>query len=271
MMALNIRGCATYYGEAKPCPEINVTAAKTHSIENHTAAAHDSKASSELPAPRDIFEKARFWIFEPLIEAFQKVARLPPSPGYETYLIARRSDALPARAIARIIVRHGERVAANSARLPIVAKAIRYVAKSDHFNKPLRRNIQTILSAWHESSVLETIFEGRDNEVFEFIRLLEMTETGNAVALNRVRLVATEILPWIKIPRGPKISAASISHDFFLTNTVPVFGQNAGYTYNSVTASFSDDASQATLREFGRAHFDPRPSNRRRIRRGLRV
>jgi hypothetical protein len=70
----------------------------------------------------------------------------------------------------------------------------------------------------------------------------------------------------LSVARGPKISAASAAHEFFLACLEGIKEAQA-YTWSAVLDDFCDSVTKATRLEFEEPHFDPRPA-RRRVRAG---
>ena len=96
----------------------------------------------------------------------------------------------------------------------------------------------------------------------EFAEALKGAATGDVVACERVTAIAAILLPHLSNPPGPKISAASAAHEFFL-EVQAEDAMSPGYTWNPIDQEFVDEMTVATRREFADPDFDPRPAYRR--------
>ncbi|HEU5067794.1 MAG TPA: hypothetical protein VFT61_06380 [Sphingomicrobium sp.] len=193
-----------------------------------------------------------------------KAAKAPPSPGYEPWLVKNGWSRIPARMMARLIVHHGERVANDLAWEPKARRALKALANPNIKSLAKRRRIKDLLSAWHKSHIVETIFDDAGLDVLQFIPLLE-AEQGHAVPSDpRIAQLAALAISY-PAKRGPKVSVASAAHGFVLENVLPGVG-GAAYSWSSVSRGCTDHASEATLREFGLPRFDARAAVRRRSR-----
>jgi hypothetical protein len=197
----------------------------------------------------------------------ERATKSCPSIAYEPLLIEHGVKPVPARALASLTIRIGTRQANESRRLPEVIEAIRFLAKPGRRRQAILRRAEVLLAAWEETSIIETIFDESLIEV-EFIGSLKSVVEGRAVAWRRLTEIAATIASLLSIPRGPKISAASASHELLLEELVSITGSQ-GYTWNSYKGEkgdFSDRLTHATRREFGCPRFSPK-SARRRLRR----
>lgn len=193
--------------------------------------------------------------------ALVRVAQSPPSPGYEPWFVARGGGRLGARGLARLLVHAGKRRARDNQWRRRVVEALRDLAKPLRYSSAVRDRVDTLLEAWEESSVIETIFDDAGQDVFEFIRLLELARVGNTIVFNRLAEIAAALAPALRIARGPKMQAASEAHALFL-QSAHAWGAS-GFTWNPITGDFTDPHTQATRLEFNEDHFDPRPAYRR--------
>ena len=204
---------------------------------------------------------------KPLGEALLAVAKLPPSPGYEP-LLRQGADLLLARMMARLLVRRGKRIEEENLRHRSVVGAVRFLAKPGRRRSSIALRARALLAAWDETSTIESIFRSaaRDS-VTEFAAALKGAVTGDIVACERVTAIAGILLPVLSNPPGPKISAASASHEFLL-ETLAWEEMSHGYTWSEVEGDFMDELTLATRREFADPDFDPRPAYRRLKKRG---
>lgn len=193
----------------------------------------------------------------------QRVAESPSSPGYEPWLIEHGSNPIVARGMAHLMVRRGNRIAKEGVSLPAAVDAIRFLASPGRQRRAISRKADVLLAAWEETSVMDTIFEGTGLDVFEFVRVLKSVAKGDELAYPRLKEFAASLAPHLAISRGPKVSAESAAHEFFLEDVVPRMDRPRAYSWNEIEERFTDSITEATCREFGLPDFDPRPAYRR--------
>jgi hypothetical protein len=192
--------------------------------------------------------------------ALVRVAQSPPSPGYEPYFVEKGGGRLGARGLARVLVRAGHRRARDNQWRGKVVKALRDLAKPLRRKDAVMRRAKTLLRAWEESSILETIFDEAGHDVLEFVRLLGAAPAGDSRAFIRLTEIAAALAPVLTVARGPKMQADSEAHAFFLEIARP-FGAR-GYTWNDLEDDFTDPQTQATRLEFNDKTFNPIPACR---------
>lgn len=192
-----------------------------------------------------------------------RAAEAPPSSGYKPWLVENGFSPVVARMMADLIVRRGRRVAVEMARQTEVAKALRFLAGHYRGRSAIARRIRVLLAAWEETSAFDTIFEGSGLDVFVFIALLKAAALSPNEALPQLREIAAELSLHLSIPCGPKVSAASAAHEFFLEDIVPSIGRSSAYTWSDLEEDFTDSLTEATRREFNEPDFDPRSAYRR--------
>jgi hypothetical protein len=192
-----------------------------------------------------------------------KMADLPPSRGYEPLLIRYGVDPILARGMARIVIGHGRRRAAESEWHRPVFEAIRFLAEPDRRQDAILRRARLLLEGWDKTSIIETAFHDIDLIETEFIGLLKALVEGRVVDCRRITEIAARVAPHLSIERGPRISAATAAHEFFLACFVSLTGLHA-YTWSTLEDDFIDDVTGATRLEFDEPDFDPRPAHRRR-------
>ena len=203
-----------------------------------------------------------------IFAAIQRVAESEPSRGYEPMLVERGAHPIVARMMARLLVRRGTRIAHESEWYPRVVDAIRFPATPGRRRSAIVTRAQFLLAAWERTSIIETIFFGAAGlDVFEFIEALKLAVEGDQVACRRVSEIAASIAPYASIQRGPKVGAASATHEFLLEETGQLTGSRA-YTWsddkgNEDRGDFTDPLTKATQLEFDQPDFDPRPAHRR--------
>jgi len=91
--------------------------------------------------------------------------------------------------------------------------------------------------------------------------MLPSAAQGNEMAIERILDIARMAAPRIRIPRGPKVTAASAAHELFLEKR-GIRGASA-YSYSDLEEDFIDEATRATRLEFPSALFGPQPASRR--------
>ena len=88
--------------------------------------------------------------------------------------------------LASLTISRGRRRANESRRLPAVVGAIRFLAKPGRGRRAIRRKAEVLRAAWNETSI------------------------------RRITEIVAAVAPFLSIPRGRKISAASAAHEFLL-------------------------------------------------------
>jgi hypothetical protein len=129
-------------------------------------------------------------------------AESPPSEGYEPWLVDHGVGRAIAHMMASLIVRSGQRQAADSRRLSQVVQAIRFLAKPGRKGSAVSQKTKVLLAAWEETSVFDTIVEMSGFNGFEFIRALESAAKDDAAALLRVTAIFASVAPRLSVPRG---------------------------------------------------------------------
>jgi hypothetical protein len=195
------------------------------------------------------------------------IGNQPPSPGYEPMLVERGIHPILARAMALLLVRRGTRVARESQRLPAVVEAIRFLAKSGRQRAAVIRRAKTLLAAWDETSIIETIFQKARLNDFEFVGVLKRVIEGDEPAFSRAAELAAAAESYSPNLRGRRISAAFAAHEFLLEGGICP-GKHRAYSWNDLEGKFTDPLTSATRLEFAAPQFDPRPARRKLRARG---
>jgi hypothetical protein len=194
-----------------------------------------------------------------------QVAKLPPSGGYEPYLVDRGLNPIAARGIAAVVDRSAERTAREGAGRRAVIDAIRFLAHSKRQNRAIILRARALLKNWERTSLVDTIFaEAAVNET-EFIALLKLAVDGGEVAGERIREMAAAVLPNLSIARGPKISAPSVAHELFVEEFSDLPKKRRPHSGDR-SAEYVDAMTEATRLEFNVPDFDARSVRRRRLR-----
>jgi hypothetical protein len=201
-----------------------------------------------------------------ILDIWRMLEESPPSPGYEPYLVQQIGAApVIARGMAKLLVRHGTRVAAERRRQPEAVKAIRFLATPGRRNKAFDRKVAFLLSAANETTAIETLFVRVGLDEIEFVDALRRAAEGDRTARNRVVEIAATIAPVVEVPRGRPVSAASVAHRFLVDSLLEMGFERTtplAYSYSSLEGDFVDPLTKATRLEFGDPDFDPRPTRR---------
>jgi len=193
------------------------------------------------------------------------ISRSPPSPGYEPLLVKRGENPLLARLKAHLTVSEGGRIALEARTYREVVAAIRFLAKPNRSRWAVDRKVGVLLAASQETRILRTIFTEAGLGDNILIKMLPSAAQGNEMAIERILDIARMAGPRIRVPRGPKVTAASAAHELFLEKH-GTRGASA-YSYSDLDEDFTDDATRATRLEFPGAPFGPQPASRRLKRR----
>ena len=181
-------------------------------------------------------------MFQMMWTIAQRAVESSPSIAYEPLLIEHGVKLVRARGLASLTIRRGTQHANESIRLPAIVGAIRFLAKPGRDRRAILSKAEVLFAAWEETSIIDTIFDDAKLRESEFIGLLKSAVEGREVAWRRITEIAAVIAPLLSIPRGPKISAASASHELLLEELVSETGSQ-GYTwdpYKGDNGDFSD-------------------------------
>ena len=96
----------------------------------------------------------------------------------------------------------------------------------------------------------------------EFIGWLKSVVEGREVAWRRITEIAATIAPRLSIPRGPKISAASATHEVLLETVAELLAPRA-YTRDPIRENYTDRWTAATRQEFRDPDFNPQAAHLR--------
>jgi hypothetical protein len=196
--------------------------------------------------------------------AVVRVSELPPSRAYEPLLIANGWNSIAARGLAAIAVRSGKRQAKESKWHRPVFDAIRFLAVPGRQKRAILARVKVLITAWKETSIIETAFHKAGLHETEFINLLEATSKGENVDYQHLAKIAAGIAPHLSLSRGPKISAPSATLEFLLEDGAPeVIKKRRPHSRHSRSEEYCDALTEATRREFATPHFDSRSARRR--------
>lgn len=211
-----------------------------------------------------IFVELYFQLATVIGFAVVRISELPPSRGYEPLLIANGWSPVAARGLAAIAVRSGKRQARESKLHRPVFEAIRFLAVPGRQKRAILARVNFLISAWNETSIIETAFDKAGLSATEFINLLEATSKRNDVDCRNLAKIAAEIAPHLSLSRGPKISAPSAALEFLLEGGAPeLVKKRRPYSRHNRSEEYCDALTEATRREFANPHFDSRSARRR--------
>jgi len=189
---------------------------------------------------------------------------LKPSPGYEPLLERMGFDQGAARAVARFAVREGERRSTEGKIRRQISKDIRFLAKAPSRKSAIVGCARRLYATWDKHRAIgDFIFEANVDD-FDFMRVVKLVADGNEQEIGPLIQMAAKCAPGLPIRPGPRISAASAAHQFFLENRLGIFrGPFPGSDGQPRTAEYVDALTAATRIEFSNDDFDPRPAKRR--------
>lgn len=196
----------------------------------------------------------------------QRAVERAPSIAYEPLLIERGVKPGLARGLASLTISRANRAADERLKLAAVVRAFRFLAKPGRGKRAVIRRAEILLAAWEETSLINTIFVDAGLSTSEFIGLLKSVVEGRETGSGRITEIAATLAPHLSIPRGPKITVASASHEGLLELFASLKDSQA-YTWDPAAEDFSDPLTMATRQEFGCPRFSPQSAHRRLSRR----
>jgi hypothetical protein len=122
--------------------------------------------------------------------------------------------------------------------------------------------LNTLIAAWKETSIIETIFDKANLHETEFISLLEAMSKGENFDWRRLAKIAAEIAPQLSLSRGPKISAPSAAAEFLL-GVSKLSKKSRSHSRRGRSEEYCDALTEATRQEFTNSGFDSRSARRR--------
>jgi hypothetical protein len=244
--------------------------ANFNSVEDYLLRNFDDKTGENLIRNLNTLDSATRGIVETFLTlvmlvgyGIKRVAGLPPSVGYEPWLMENGFGPVAARGLSHIVTASVRRQAKDLQWMGPVVGAIRLLAKPRQNLDAANSAITLLLNAAKLTTVFETICKEDVDREREFICLLESAiQNGPS---RRLTEMAASLTRTSVLPRGPKTKASSIAHELVLRQGLAADGSTA-YTYNEIEGDFTDTLTEATRREFNEPHFKPRAA-RNRIRR----
>jgi hypothetical protein len=179
-----------------------------------------------------------------------------PSPGYEPLLLEGGWNQFAARAMAKLAVRHGKRVAAERPYERGVAQAIRFLAKGPRQHRAIVKRAKVLVQACVETSLVDTLFDKAKLDETEFINLLRRALDGHRVDRHRLTDIAAAVAPHISIKRGAKITAWSAAHEFLFRQELELSIKRRPYLGRGRKGAYCDPRTEATRLEFNKPTFD---------------
>jgi hypothetical protein len=189
-----------------------------------------------------------------------------PSSAYGPYFKHRGINPVWAQGIGSLIISIGTRRANESRRLGPVVEAMRFLSQGNRQKRAILPRAKVLLAAWNETSIVDEMFGKSGLSAAEFLSLLKAVVKGETLERERIREIASAVVPSLPSARGRKISSASATHEAFLDAVGLLFGPH-GYTWSPEIEDYIDPQTDATRRELGDPDFDPRAAYQR-FRRG---
>jgi hypothetical protein len=189
---------------------------------------------------------------------------LPASRGYAPLFIANGWNPLLACIGANTAVRHGRRRAAECKWMSQAHTAIRFLTIR-HRRRSIHQRAQFLLWISENTSIMPNLFSKAGLVENEFLGLLMCIVRGVELDFARLRAIATQVLPFLPLSRGPKVSVASAAHEFILESgeDFPVVPPQWTTGRRQRGEENVDALTLATRHEFNYPDFDSRPARRR--------
>ncbi len=149
-------------------------------------------------------------------------------------------------------------------------KDIKFIAHGGRQRAAIVRRAKRLHKAWESNnrSVGDLLYRA-NIEDFDFMLWVKSVADGNMQDIGAVTALAAKATPRLSLRRGPKISAASATHEFFLTDPLKVMRAPLPSPGPQRSAEYVDALTQATRTEFKNPDFDPRPARQRSKASGL--
>jgi hypothetical protein len=186
-----------------------------------------------------------------------------PSKAYWQYFRDHGVNPVLARPVGSLTISIGTRRAHESRQLGAVVEAFKFLARRNRQKRAIRSRAKVLLAAYDETSIVHQIFNEAGFSEGEFVSLLKVAVNGEPLERDRIREIATTVVPSLPKARGRRISPASAAHEEFLESIETLMGRRVGprrYTYDNEAADFIDERTKATRLEFNDPEFDPRPA-----------
>jgi hypothetical protein len=159
-------------------------------------------------------------------------------------------------------------VAEIEGRRPL-ANAVRALAKPgcpDETVSCLAKKILSSTSSLHPVVADETLRMSVSN----FEATLEGAAQGDPAACRRAVEMAQKIASGLSVPRGRRVTAASLAHQVLLS-ILSSKANGPRFTWNEYVKDFTDVCTLATRITFGKPDFSPRAARRRELKRQAQV
>jgi hypothetical protein len=188
--------------------------------------------------------------------------KYPKDKGYGTFLETLGYDRNWAGMLTARIVEEGRVRAATSKRSWEFAQALRRLANPRLEPEAFLADAKVALEAMGGTELTRGLFDELPRfDGLVFIRALRSCLEGDLSNRPDVSRVAKAIWRRVAVSRGPKLTHASASHEYFLETES--FFKTAAFTWSPERADFTDPLTQATREEFDAPDFNPGPARRR--------
>jgi len=142
------------------------------------------------------------------------------------------------------------------------AQALRRLANPSLEAEAFLSNCKLVLLAMDRTTLTSGLYKGLPPfEGLVFLRALRFCVSGDLSGRAEVTRIAEAVWRRVDVSRGPKLSHASASHQYFLES----FLRRAAFTWSPTAEDFTDRLTHATREEFDDPDFSP-ASARRRLR-----
>ena len=186
-----------------------------------------------------------------------------PSAGYEPLLMEMGWDQFTARGLAKFAVRRGRQQARESKVCVQVRKDIRFLARGSRRRDAIIRRARRLHDAWQNYRIVGDMLFHANVDDFKFSLLLKSVSQGDLSQIRWLFEIAAEAAPRLLAKRGPKISASSATHEFFLSDKLGIVRTPWPRNRNNRRAEYVDSLTAATRKEFKNPDFNSRPAKRR--------
>jgi hypothetical protein len=186
--------------------------------------------------------------------------RDPESKGYARLFEVNAVDPIRAQKLASDAIQHGRRTVENNEWIAVAYDAVRFLASSHH-RLSVRRHANLLLRVSQKTSIIPALFAKAGLNEDEFLFLLyRVVHTNGFVNFDRLRAIASQLQPFLSLPRGRKVTAASAAHEHVMRQGIvfrivpPEWRTN----WRGRGNEHVDALTLATRREFDDPTFQPR-------------
>lgn len=195
---------------------------------------------------------------------------MKPSFGYEPLLMRMGWDQPAARAIAKFAVNEGRRQARESKACSQAIKDIKFLARGFRQRAAVVRRAKRLYDAWKNNNrAVGDLLYRANIEDFRFMHLAKSVADGKETDTDALIAMAAKAAPHLSLRRGPKISSASASHEFFLEDRLGIMRGRLPKPGPNRHAEYVDALTRATRAEFKNDDFNSRTARERVSRKRL--